>query len=93
MHESLENIKLEIYDFNMLIDLHFFENLINFCKLKPNTKIDIYIHITEFISPETNENFINYKNLFDEMKHLYRLKVQLIYSTHNQMYQSCDFPY
>ena len=85
MHKSLENIKFEIYDFNMLIDLHFFENLINFCKLKSNTKINIYIHVTEFISSETNENFINYKNLFDEMKHLYKLKVQLIYSAYNQM--------
>ena len=85
MHKSLENIKYQIYDFNMLIDLHIFENLINFCKLKPNTKINIYIHATEFISSQTNENFINYKNLLDEMKHLYKLKVQLIYSADNQM--------
>ena len=85
MHKSLENIKFQIYDINMLIDLQFFENLISFCKIKPNTEINIYINVTEFISPETNENFINYKNLLYEMKHLYKLKVQLIYSTDNQM--------
>ena len=64
-HESLQNAKFEIEDSNMKLNKHFFEKFIEFCLIKPNTKIIIKIP-KEY---QTEKVFIEYKKFFDETKH------------------------
>ena len=61
--------------------MQFYEKIINFCKAKPNTKIVIKIpkqHETHhFYHQMINNN--NYKNLFDVVKHVHKLNMELVF--------------
>ena len=73
-NDSLQYIKLEIYDYKMLIDIHFFK-LISFCELKPNTEIAIEIPKTF----KTDDDFIRYKKRFELTKYFHKLNISLIF--------------
>ena len=76
----LKNIKLEFDDFYMNINMQFYEKIINFCKAKPNTKIVIKIpkqHETHHFYHQMINN--NYKNLFDVIKHVHKLNMELVF--------------
>ena len=75
LHKSLENIEFEIEDFYMEINQQFFDILINFCKKKPNTKIVIKIPKQS----EDDEKFIDYKKLYEDVKHPHKFNMELKY--------------
>ena len=73
-HKSLQNIKLTIKDFDLEISNEFYDKLISLFNAKSNTKITISILERKI---ETNQNFNQYKKLFDHIKHLYKLNMQM----------------
>ena len=69
-HNLFKNIKLEIYDFKLKIYYEFDEKLVSLCNARLNTKIVIRIDKPSSSSSKAIQNFIDYKKLFDETKHL-----------------------
>ena len=76
LHKSLENMEFEIEDFYMEINQQFFDILINFCKKKPNTKIVIKLPKQS----KHEQKFFDYKNVFEEIKHLNKLNMELLFN-------------
>lgn len=70
---TLQNIKIQIDDYDMLIKQDFYYQLGKLCNAKPNTKINIFIIHEDLL----DENFIHYKKVFEEAKHLYKLSMKL----------------
>ena len=70
---TLQNIKIQIDDYDMLIKQNFYDGLGKLCNAKPNTKINIIIIHENLL----DENFILYKKVFEEAKHLYKLSIKL----------------
>lgn len=80
------DIEFEIYDCKMRIDKRFYGKLINFYKIKPNTKIIIKLieifEIRKFPNVyrkwiKHSKRFKKYKKLFDKTKHLHKLNMEL----------------
>lgn len=70
MHEFVKRID---YDSEkLLINEHFYDDLISFCKVKPNTKIYIRIGLRR---DKTDEWFNEGKKLFEETKHFNKLNI------------------
>lgn len=75
-HKTLQNIKLEINDEKMLIDKDFYDKLASLCHTKPKTKI-IIVEFNSKSSIPATEEYINYKKMFEEAKHLHKLNMEL----------------
>ena len=74
-HNLFKNIQLEIYYLKLKIYYEFHEKLISLCKAKPNTKIVIRIDKPSSSSSKAIQNFIDYKKLFEETKHLHKFNM------------------
>ena len=72
--ERLDKIKFQIQVSNMKIKKYFFHKLINFSQSKPNTKFEIVI---DKKTSEFGKNFGDFKNLFEETKHLHHLNMEM----------------
>ena len=86
-NQTLKNIEFWIYDPNMNIDMDFYGKLFNFSKAKPNTKTKIFQYkIIDkpsdlIIESKANIRINHYKKQFDDAKHLYKLNMDLIYTS------------